>query len=42
MFEVSMDYLTGRTDDNGKIDKILEERISRIEKELNIQKHEDK
>lgn len=38
LFDVSMDYLTGRTDDNGKPDSLLEERISRIEKELNIQK----
>lgn len=36
LFKVSMDYLTGRTDDNGKLDHDLEERISRLEKELKI------
>lgn len=36
LFNVSMDYLTGRTDDNGKPNHDLEERISRLEKELKI------
>lgn len=37
LFDVSMDYLTGRTDNSGAPDKQLEARISRIERELKIQ-----
>lgn len=42
LFNVSMDYLTGRTDDNGVLNPALEERISRIEKELKIHNQTNK
>ena len=42
LFDVSMDYLTGRTENNGTANPALEERISRLEKELNIHSQTEK